>query len=119
VSWLQRVQQLYRQGGFTERGLGERAGISHTYVNNILAGRSIPSLEMLYMLLDALTDSSSVKQAILGQFTKENPGYKHYTTQRERPDPPSKNDIRKLTEAITELNGLLREFLQEQRRYPE
>lgn len=119
MSWLQRVQLIFKQGNHTYRDLGRRAGISHTHVANIISGRTIPSLEMLFMLLNALTTNQTSIQTILQLFANENPGYQLHTTQTEHRPGPTQADIKALTAAVTELSGLLREWLQEHRRNPQ
>lgn len=109
MSWRHRVVTLFRQQNRSYRDVASRANMSHTHVTNILEGRTTPSLEMLFLLLNALTTNEQTVQSILQQFARENPDFRRYTTQRERIEPPSKADILALTLAINTLVDELRQ----------
>jgi transcriptional regulator with XRE-family HTH domain len=118
VTWLRRLQLLFHGGNLSYRELGRRAKMSHTHTTNILTGRAVPSLPMLHSLLNALSTDVIEINSIINQFVREVPDHHERSTQTAHRPGPTQADLHALTAAITELNGLLREFLQEQRRYP-
>lgn len=106
MTWLARVQQLYRQRGLTVRQISVESGISHTYVSNILNAKSVPSLPMLQTLLTVLTPNRALGEAILTQFMREVPDFHEVSTQRKHG--ASSADLRALTDAINNLADAIR-----------
>jgi transcriptional regulator with XRE-family HTH domain len=120
MAWQARLTNLYRRAGDPAyRQLGRLSGISHTHITNIIEGRSIPTVETLTKLLEALEASPEAITATIKQFEAEHPKRQVGDAP---PKPhllrPSQADVQALTAAINRLTEKLDESLQESRRWP-
>lgn len=120
--WLTALQDLRRtMNQPTLRELEGWSGISYSHLSRYFSGRTLPKDEHLTVLLRTLEANADEEKTIVEDVRAARVEQRSQVGRRKEPLPQQTptGDLAALTEAIIELNGLLREFLQEQRRYPE